>query len=814
MRTVILASMRTYARRYVAALLAVVIATGFIVAISALSAAARDGSGQAVDQQYGRADLAIAGTGDIEGFADVTRRAAGVAGVDAVAVDWFAYTGVTLPDGPRDLSLGSIATSAGLRWQEPATGRLPTPDADDEIALSTSDARRHDVSVGDAVTLDLPGGDRRMTVTGTVDDLDGPLSAAAYLPERAIAGLGDIASPSDAVVAVTGDAATVREAVQRAAGDGAAVVTGDEYRETQRLAATRGIDVFQKLVYVFAGISLFVGALVIANTFTILLAQRARDLALLRCVGAVRSQVARSVVVEGVLLGAIGSVVGVMMGLGVAAGGVALIGHFSPGTPMGTPTLTVASVAVPVLLGVAVTAAGAYLPAQRAGAQSPLRALQHQDVVELRTRSGVVRLVSAVALIGVGGAGLAAGLAGSLLVGMLGGMLSFIGVLLLTPVLVPATIRAVGPLARRLGLSGRLAHVNSLRNPRRTAATSTALLIGVTLITAVVVGSASISHKVNTSLDVENPIDLTATSSSAIPDRVAEDIGRVDGVQGVAALPGVAAQVGGQDVEVLGVDDAALALVHGTPAFAPLGAGTIVLPSSMTDVEPAGSGETVTVTIAGETRDLTVVRAAGIGDSPLVSRATLDAIGATPDVIRALWVRAAASADPGDVAADVTAVARTADLDVSGGLPDRADITKVLDVMLSVTIGLLAVAVLIALIGVGNTLSLSVLERVRENSLLRALGLERSGLRAMLAIEALLMAGVAAVLGVALGTAYAWFGVRTVSAEVFQTAPDLTVPWGQVAMILVVAALAGLAACVLPARRAARIAPAAGLVAD
>jgi putative ABC transport system permease protein len=812
-RTVILASMRTYARRYVAALLAVVIATGFIVAISALSAAARDGSGRAVQQQYGRADLAIAGTGDLDGFVDLARRASDVDGVGAVAVDWVAYTGVTLPDGSRDLSLGSIATSRALRWQEPATGRLPAPGAGDEIAMSASDARRHGVSVGDTVRLELPGGDRRMTVTGTVDDLDGPLSAAVYLPERAFAGLGDIASPSDAVVAVDGDVSTARTALQRAAGD-TEVVPGDDYRETLRLSATRGIDVFQKLIYVFAGISLFVGALVIANTFTILLAQRARDLALLRCVGAVRSQVARSVVVEGVLLGAIGSVVGVLLGLGVAAAGVALIGHFSPSTPMGTPTLTLASVVVPLLLGVVVTAAGAYLPAQRAGAQSPLRALQQQDVVELRTRSGAVRLAVAAALLGVGGVGLAAGLSGSLLVGMLGGMLSFIGVLLLTPVLVPAAIRAVGPLARRLGLSGRLAHLNSLRNPRRTAATSTALLIGVTLITAVVVGSASISHKVNTSLDVENPIDLTATSSSAIPDRVADEIGRVDGVQGVAALPGVAAQVGGQDVEVLGVDDAALDLVHGTPAFAPLPTGTIVLPSSMTDVEPAGSGTSVTVTIGGETRDLRIVRGTGIGDSPLVSRSTLDAIGATSDGTRAVWVRAAASADPGDVAADVTAVARTADLDVSGGLPDRADITKVLDVMLTVTIGLLAVAVLIALIGVGNTLSLSVLERVRENSLLRSLGLERSGLRAMLAIEALLMAGVAAVLGVALGTTYAWFGVQTVSVDVFRTAPGLTIPWGQVALILVVAALAGLVACVLPARRAARIAPAAGLVAD
>ncbi|MFC5678090.1 ABC transporter permease [Aeromicrobium endophyticum] len=812
MRTVILASMRTYARRYVAALVAIVIATAFIVAINALSSAARAGSAAAVDQQYGTADLVLPGRGDLSGFTEKARRVSDVPGVRAVAVNWSAYGSATLPDGPRDISVGSVADSPALRWQHAATGRLPR--TDDEVAVSSSVASKHDVALGSTITLDLPGGDRRLTVTGTVDGPDAPLSAAAYLPERTLAGLGDAASPLDAVVATDRDAASTGRSIDRQLGADT-VVAGDTYRETLRLEATRGVDVFQKLIYVFAGISLFVGALVIANTFTILLAQRSRDLALLRCVGAVRSQVARSVVAEGVLLGVVGSIVGVLLGLGIATGGVALLGRLSPQTPMGQPSLTLLATAVPIALGVAVTAAGAYLPAQRAGAQSPLSALQPQDVVEVRSRSGAVRLTTAGVLVVLGIAGLVAGLSGSLLIGMAGGMLSFVGLMLLTPVIVPAAIRLTGPLVRRLGLPGRLAHANSLRNPRRTAATSTALLIGVTLITAVVVGSASISHKVNTSLDENNPVDLMATSSTApVPDRVTAEIRRVDGVEEVAALPGAPARVGGLDVDVLGADDHALALMHGTPAFSPLGDDQVVLPSSVGDVTLSASGRTAEVTIAGRTREMTVLHGTGIGDRPLVSTTTLDAMDATDSRTAAVWVRAAASADPADVAGDVTAVAKTADLDVSGGLTDRADILGTLDVVMAVTIGLLAVAVLIALVGVGNTLSLSVLERVRESSLLRALGLGRSGLRAMLAIEALLMAGVAAVLGVALGTAYAWFGVRTASVGVFRSGPDLTMPWGQIALILVVAALAGLAACVLPARRAARIAPAAGLVAD
>jgi putative ABC transport system permease protein len=811
-RTVILASMRTYARRYVAALVAVVIATAFIVAINALSSAARAGSAEAVDQQYGTADLVVPGTGDPAVIATDARRVSALAGVRAVAVNWSAYVGATLPDGPRDISIGSVATSPALRWQQAATGRLPR--TDHEVAVSSSEAAQHDVALGSTIVLDVPGGDRRLTVTGTVDDPDAPLSTTAYLPEKAFGGLGEVAFPVDAVAATDGDASAAAEIVNRQLGTDT-VVAADTYRETLRLQATRGIDVFQKLIYVFAGISLFVGALVIANTFTILLAQRARALALLRCVGAVRSQVARSVVAEGVLLGAVGSIVGVLLGLGIATGGVALLGHLSPQTPMGDPSLTLLAVAVPVLLGVAVTAAGAYLPAQRAGAQSPLRALQPQDVVELRSRAGAVRLVAAGALVVLGTAGLLVGLSGSLLGGMVGGMLSFVGLMLLTPVIVPAAIRLVGPVVRRLGLAGRLAHANSLRNPRRTAATSTALLIGVTLITAVVVGSASISHKVNSSLDVQNPVDLMATSTSApIPDRVADDIRRIDGVAGVATLTGQSARVGGQDVDVLGVDQRALGLIHGTSEVTRLGPDEIVLPSTAGDMLLSASGDTVEVSIAGQNRTLKVLYGTGLGDQPLVSLKTLESMGGAGEGVRAVWVRAGASADPTDVAGDVTAVAKTADLDVSGGLPARADILKTLDVVMAVTIGLLAVAVLIALVGVGNTLSLSVLERVRESSLLRALGLSRSGLRTMLAIEALLMAGVAAVLGVALGTAYAWFGVRTASVGVFRTGPDLTMPWGQIAIILLVAASAGLAACVLPARRAARITPAAGLVAD
>jgi putative ABC transport system permease protein len=809
-RNVILASLRTYARRYVAALVAVIIATGFIVAINTLSAAAREGANETVARQYKGADVAATDADGPREYASLRTRALADRDVTAVAVNWRGWTEATLPGGPKTVSVGSVATDRSLRWQETSAGRLPT--ADGEIAMSSSQARRNHVRTGDSIRLDVGPKRRAFTVTGIVADRDGPLRSVLYVPERTFAGLGDIGQPVDEVLAITGDPAAVATRLGHGA-TGLTVRTADVYERELRLRATQGIDIFQKLILVFAGISLFVGALVIANTFTILLAQRARDLALLRCVGAVRAQIARSVVAEGLLIGAIGSALGVALGYVIARAGTAVVGDFSPSTPMGTPTLTPVGLLVPVLLGIAVTVAASYAPARRAGGQSPLAALQPQDVVEIRTRSGAVRLALATTLVLVGSAGLVLGLQNLLVVALVGGMLSFIGVLLLTPVLVPAAIRALGPLARRGGVPGRLAHANSMRNPRRTAATSTALLIGVTLITSVVVGSASISNKVTTSLDANHPIDLIASSASgALPRGIAQDLAAVDGVRRVVEVPGTDARLDGDDVTVLGADRQALAVTRGS-GLRDLRPDEVVIPAGAEGFPDVESGDRITLRAGGQLRDLTVRFADGIGDTALISRSTLDDLGMKTHP-RAAWIRATRDADAGDVTSEITAITKTADLDLTGGLPERAEILKLLDIVLAVTVGLLAIAVLIALIGVGNTLSLSVLERVRENSLLRALGLKRSGLRAMLAVESLLMAGVSALLGIGLGTLYAWFGVKTLTGEIFQTAANLTMPWQQVGVIFVVAAAAGLAACVLPARRAARIAPAAGLVAD
>jgi putative ABC transport system permease protein len=221
---------------------------------------------------------------------------------------------------------------------------------------------------------------------------------------------------------------------------------------------------------------------------------------------------------------------------------------------------------------------------------------------------------------------------------------------------------------------------------------------------------------------------------------------------------------------------------------------------------------TVTAVVDGKETVLEVRVADGIGDVAVVAPETLDGL-VTSTAERALWIRADDGADAEDLTGALAALARATDTEAAGGFPDRAWVDLQLDVMLGAVLAMLAVGVVIAVVGVGSTLGLSVLERTREHALLRALGLTRRRLRFTLSAEAVLLAGVAGVLGAALGTVYAWIGVEAVVGEAIDQVA-LVVPWAQVVLVALAAAAAGLLAGVLPSRRAAKVSPAAGLAAD
>ncbi|MFY0408519.1 FtsX-like permease family protein [Solicola sp. PLA-1-18] len=808
MRTVVLSSLRHQLRRYVAAGLAIAIAVAFVVAVNAMSAAARDGATAEVAAQYRGAGVVV--TGDVADASAARATASGVPGVDATAVNRTSWTEVGLGGVPSTRGVGTVAADDGLRWQQLASGAFPRGPTD--AVVSADAARDAGIAVGDRVTAQGIGGGR-FTVTGLVDDASGPLSATLYAPEDVLAGSDRAYADSLVVRTADGDAGSVATALRSELGGGATVQEADDFLADQRSRATQGVDVFQNLVLAFAALAAFVGVLVIANTFTILLAQRARDFALLRCVGSLRRQLVRGVVAEAAVLALVASLLGAVAGYALAFGGVALLDAASP-LSTGTPTIGLASVAVPVLVAVLVTVAASVVPARRVARRTPLAALQPQVEPATRSRAGALRIVTAVAVGGAGAAALLLGAAGpSLPVAMAGGMLSFVGVVLLGPVLVPGLVRLLGPLVRAAGVPGRLAVQNAVRNPRRTASTTVALLVGVTLVTTVVVGTASVKSSVGAVLDDAAPVDLALTSTSgALPGGLTRQVDRTDGVGSTATLPGAQVDVGDISTRLIGVGDDARAVAHGGSLLGGLRSGTVVLPSQVASDAGVVDGARVQVVGAdGRRVPLTVAVDDGVGAVGWVTARDLRTLAGADTAPSAIWLRAAGDADARATTSAVGALASGGDLDVSGGLPQRAEVLGVLDTMLQVTVGLLAVSVLIALVGVGNTMSLSVLERLRETSLLRALGLERRRLRRTIGLESLLMSVVATVLGVGLGVLYAWCGVRAVSAGVLG---GVTLPWAQLLGIVAVAALAGLVASVLPARRAARVSPAAGLVAD
>lgn len=597
------------------------------------------------------------------------------------------------------------------------------------------------------------------------------------------------------------------------AGSGATVRTGQQAAQDDADQLLGGATGLTAVLLVFAAVAVVVAGLVIANTFAVLLAQRVRELALLRCVGATAAQVRRSVLAEAAVTGFGASVLGAVAGIGLAAGLVALAGRLGSPVPLSGLSVPPRAVAIGVALGTVVTVLAAAFPARAATRVSPLVALRPADRAPLASRTGLVGLVLALVLLAGGIALLAAGaVSGDVLVALPGGLASFIGVVLAVQRALPPVVAAVGRAVGR-SVPARLAVGNATRTPRRTAATATALLIGVTLTTAMVVGAASTRATATAGLRSAYPTDVVVAGMGQ--DLPASLLGQVRAVRGVAAAaPVLDALLSGPrgQVQVQGLDVDAVTPVLRSHDQVPLAtSNSVVLPADLArDWSVADGGEvtlragdrarTLTVTVTGE-NDLT---------QPRVTAATL--AGLVPGApVRTLWLRLDEGVSTRDAVGRLTDVVGSAapTAQVAGLAAERVALDSLLNTLLLVVTALLGVAVLIAVIGVGNTLALSVIERRQESGLLRALGLSRRQLRAALAWEAVLVAGVAAVLGVGLGTVYGLTGAASVLGRLGPL--HLSLPWAQLVAIVVVATLAGLAASVLPARRAARTSPMAAI---
>jgi putative ABC transport system permease protein len=815
----ILSSLRAHLGRLIAACLAIVLGVGF----GALAMTAHASASHGVDETIGKANAGVDAVvaADRESIppkqVDAIRK---LPQADSVVVDTSAYMQVAWAGKVRPDYLGIAARYDTSRIAGPKAIQGRLPDSTLELALPAKLAEKYQAGLGTKLTISSYD-DKRWTVTvvGLLDDSTtvGPSSAVAtaqtikvFEPNSYINSIKVAAKPG-----VSQDA--LAAAITPVLGSGLTVYTGEGWIQHEVEGFTNGIDVLGGVFGMFALISLFVACLVIANTFTIVIAQRTREMALLRCVGASRRQVFSSVIAEAGVVGLVASTIGVVFGIALSALGLALAREFDWGIPPVKLHLDLASIFLPLLLGTIATILAAVVPARRATRVAPLAALRPEAAPVAASKAGVVRLVFGFLLLAGGGSLLAASAkTNEVLVGVGGGVISFLGVLAIGSLLVPALVRLLGALpARSGGAPARIAVGNAVRNPKRTAATTSALLIGVTLISLTCVGIASVRKTFDATMDDAYPVDLMVKAyQEKMPAGAEQQLRDIKGITEVVPVRSVEVKAGEQQLTVTGIDQTkAPAVVHNPDLVGQLKPGVALLDRATMTMLDLKDGANVTL-VAGQSKlTLKAYRGSGL-ESFTVTQA--DLLRLSPNAgTTGFWLATDPKADgPEVIDAVEQSIPSVKEISVDGGLAERSAYTKVFDVLLAVAVGLLGVSVLIALVGVGNTLSLSVLERTRENALLRAMGLTRRQLRGMLAIESLLMALVAAGLGIALGLIYGWTGTAALMGAQTNGAVEYAVPGRLLITIAVVAAVAGLLASVLPARRAAKVAPAGALATE
>lgn len=832
MRTVLANSLRMHLRRYVAAAAAVVVSVVFLLTTAALGESARSGIDEVVGLPYGTAE-AVVGWPEpalVTELHDTAGVEVNVVGGTDVPVT---FDGVPLGG---DTSIAEITPDA-FGWQTLTAGTFPTAPGQTVLDVHEADTQR--VGVGDVVRIGAGARARDMVVVGLAETPQMTVSPTAWVLWEDLSDWVDELGAEAVQVTGAGGFDAAARLVQGVDPDVVAQAPDMWVADLQE-SANHGIQVMQILLLVFAGVALFVSAVVIGNNFSILFAQRQRDLALLRCVGATRRQVQRSIRVEALAIGAGASLLGLLLGTVSAFGLVALVRRLLPDVAFGAARIEPLWYLAALAVGTLVTVVAAWLPARTAVRVGPLAALRPVDQHGVSSRTGRVRLALGT-VAAAGGAGLLAWAVreSSVEMMLLGGAVNATGVLLLTPVVVPASVRVLGVAFRALlGTPGRLATANTLANPRRSAATTSALLIGVTLTVAVLTSMDTIRTVIGDEQDASHPVDgmlssVVSRPTEGEPDTVARRIASTPGVQQVVAVPGVTVTVSPAADDEPG---------SGTEGALPVSANAVPLPTGpdrdvwrgalpvLTGDEfgypmallaelglPTDEDGQSTLTVGGHTFTGTPVVVDGTGTDLLLGPAAWQELAARADGARprtvALWWRAVDGADAERIAAVAGSAAAGSGTTFTDGLAERAWVDLQLTTITSAVLGLLAVSVLIALTGISNALGLSVLERSRENALLRALGLRRRQLAATLSVEALMLGLVAGSLGTAAGVGYAWVATRTVLVTAVGEV-GLHVPWWQLATVVALSAAAALAASLVPARRAARTAPAQGLALD
>ena len=694
------------------------------------------------------------------------------------------------------------------------------PVGPDQVAVERSTLTRSGLAVGDRTRALVGGSPHEVTVVGEVNFDAGLAGATILVFDPAVARAAFAPDGTVQSFSVTGSAgvsqAELRQRVAAVLPHGAEAITGGQLADENRRQIERVLGFISTFLLVFAAVSLFVGGFIIANTFSMLVAQRTRELALLRALGASRAQVRRVVLGEAAVVGLTGSILGILVGLGLASGLQALFGTFGLQISGGLP-LRPRTIVVSLLVGIVVTVLSAVLPAIRAARVAPVVAMRDDVVAPV---GGVLRrgIIGGV-MIAIGAALVVPAVTAAevkwLLVA-LGAALIALGALVAAPTATRPVVRLVAfPFVLLPGVVGRMARENALRNPRRTATTASALMIGLTLMAGISVIADSMKSSVSDLVDSQLTADYVLNGGQAqFPPEVAERAAALPDVASVATLGFVNVQAGGKGVSAIAADSRGLSqnvkLDVQSGQLSALDAGQVAISDKAATARGWRVGSSFQAVVgANQHQPVTVgavFRSSQVLNDPSM---IIPRVMYKKDIPQALqgdylvYVKARPGADRAAVRqALVQEVKPFVVVSVQDGSEFTDSQASQINQLLYILYALLALSVLIAVLGIVNTLALSVFERTREIGLLRAVGLSRGQLRRMITIESVTTAVFGALLGAALGLV---FGVVVQHGLAKQGLEVLSIPYAQIVYVIVLAGLAGVVAAVLPAWRAVRL---------
>ncbi|HET7312647.1 MAG TPA: FtsX-like permease family protein [Mycobacteriales bacterium] len=694
------------------------------------------------------------------------------------------------------------------------------PAAADQVVIDQKSAEKFGIPVGAPVEVVVSGKTFDAHVTGIVRFGTGSSLAGAtvtaFTPQTAQRLLIGSRDSWTIVEAAAQPGVSQDQLRQRIAtslqGQPYQVMTERAYVADQSKQVKSGFQFFNVLLLVFAFISVFVAVFIIFNTFTVLVAQRTRELALLRALGASRGQVLRAVVLEAFAVGLFAGVIGLVAGVLIAAGLRALIESFANGLAIVSLQIQPRTIVVGMLVAVIVTVAAAVVPAFRASRVPPVAAMRDDFVLPTASLRRRNRIGAALLAIGVVLLVLGVRSGNALEIG-LGAVAMFRAATALSPLLSQPIIGGLGRLLPRIwGTTGRLARENALRNPRRTAATASALMIGIALTTTMSVMAASITTSANAQIDKSVGADfiITAKNFAPLSDTVAKRIAQVPGAAAVTAFRAGSMKVGNAVKPVQGATGNTVAetlrLSVKSGSVSDVGLGKVLVSEATAKSKHLHVGSALPVEFALTHKQILTVSGIfaknPIAGDYVIGLDTYDAnFRNRLDFVVA--VKAADGTNLGTLRQGLAAALKsTPNLQLRDQTQFKQDQKRQINQVLVFVLALLVLSLVIAWLGIVNTLALSVFERTREIGLLRAVGMATRQVRRMVRLEAVVISVFGALLGVVLGLGY---GAALVQALASQGIDTTTIPWGQLIGYLVIGAVAGVTAAWWPARRASKL---------